>query len=462
MNSRKLFLKNKVVFMAIAPFLLLPRGDSYWIANVRLPLALLDDTVTHRTPLESLASAPFSEDLVAADIQIDHGKIAAIAPPHPSITALSSVDATEGLVLPCFVDLHTHLDKGQTWNREPNPDGTFQGALDAILGASPAWALDELYQRMTFGLQCSYAHGTKAIRTHFDAFGDMAKVALAVLTQLQKEWRDRITLQFASLVSLDYYLTPAGDRLADWVAEHGGILGGVAYPNPQLEQQLERVFTLAATRGLDVDLHVDESLDPEERSLLSVAQAKLRHHFTGSVICGHCCTLSVQSPAQISTTLEWVKAANLGIVSLPLCNLYLQHRHPHQTPRYRGVTLLHELKEQGIPVAIASDNCRDAFYAYGDHDGLEVLTQSVRIGHLDRPIADWARTITWTPADLMGLPDAGRIGIGQPADLVVFKARSFNELFSRSQSDRLVLRNGGAIDTTLPDYAQLDDLLGIH
>jgi cytosine deaminase len=30
---------------------------------------------------------------------------------------------------------------------------------------------------------------------------------------------------------------------------------------------------------------------------------------------------------------------------------------------------------------------------------------------------------------------------------------------SRRQSDRVVLRNGRAIDTTLPDYRDLDDLV---
>ena len=61
----------------------------------------------------------------------------------------------------------------------------------------------------------------------------------------------------------------------------------------------------------------------------------------------------------------------------------------------------------------------------------------------------------------MGLTNSGRIGLGQPADLVLFKARSFNELFARPQSDRTVLRQGRAIDTTLPDYAELDALLGL-
>jgi cytosine deaminase len=63
------------------------------------------------------------------------------------------------------------------------------------------------------------------------------------------------------------------------------------------------------------------------------------------------------------------------------------------------------------------------------------------------------------PANLMGLPDVGRIGVGLPADLVVFKARYFSELLSRPQGDRTVIRNGLSIDTTLPDYAELDHLI---
>ncbi|RMF67069.1 MAG: cytosine deaminase, partial [Cyanobacteria bacterium J069] len=132
---------------------------------------------------------------------------------------------------------------------------------------------------------------------------------------------------------------------------------------------------------------------------------------------------------------------------------------PSRTPRWRGITLLHELKHAGVPVAIASDNCRDPFYGFGDHDGLEVFTQGVRIAQLDAPYGDWSRVVTTTPADLMGLPDAGRIAPGLPADLILCKARYFSELLARPQGDRTVLRQGKPIDTTLPDYVELDDLL---
>ncbi|NET32531.1 MAG: amidohydrolase family protein, partial [Cyanothece sp. SIO1E1] len=109
---------------------------------------------------------------------------------------------------------------------------------------------------------------------------------------------------------------------------------------------------------------------------------------------------------------------------------------------------------------IASDNCRDPFYGFGDHDMLEVFMMATRIAHLDVPYSDWPRAVTMTAADLMGLPTLGRIGVGLPADLIVFKARHFSELLSRSQHDCRVLRQGKEIDTTLPDYRELDDLMG--
>ena len=59
----------------------------------------------------------------------------------------------------------------------------------------------------------------------------------------------------------------------------------------------------------------------------------------------------------------------------------------------------------------------------------------------------------------MGLEAAGRIAVGLPADLVLFEARRYSELLSRPQTDRIVLRQGRPIDTTLPSYRELDALL---
>lgn len=438
---------------------MIPDAPHFWLQNARLllPLVQQPDAALAASLIPALSAAPAQEEITAVDIEIRQGAIASLVPAgtsHPG--DVPTVDLKQGLVWPCFVDMHTHLDKGYVWYRTPNPDGTFASALDMATADKDHWTPDDVYRRMQFALRCAYAHGTKAIRTHLDAFGEAIDISLDVFLALQAEWAGRIELQAVSLVELDHFQTPEGERLANRMAEAKALLGGFPQMGPDLNSQLDRVFSLAQERGLALDFHTDESDNPDDMTLRHVATAVLRHGFEQQVVCGHCCSLAVQSPDVAAKTMELVKEAKIGVVSLPLCNIYLQDRHPGQMPRWRGVTLLHELKQLGVPVAIASDNCADPFHAYGDYDGLEVLNLSTRIAHLDRPTGDWPRANTQTAADLMGLPQAGRIGVGLPADLVLFKARTMVELLSRPQHDRVVLRRGAAIDSRPPDYSELD------
>jgi cytosine deaminase len=229
---------------------------------------------------------------------------------------------------------------------------------------------------------------------------------------------------------------------------------------PEIDALFDRVLELAAERGLDVDFHCDESGDIGARSLTHLVRAVLRRKFTGRVLCGHCCSLAVQPPEAVRETLNLAAEAGISVVSLPMCNLYLQDRVPGRTPRWRGVTLLHEFAERRIPVSVASDNCRDAFYGFGDHDMLEVFREATRICHLDRPYGDWPRAVTATPAELMKVAGGGRIAAGAPADLILFEGRTWSELLSRPQANRVVIRSGRAIERRLPDYRELDDLVG--
>lgn len=425
----------------------------YWLQNTHVPRCLLAEPEQWESQTR--------EGLCLVDLEITGGVITQILPHRPEERGETTIDRKRGLTFPCFVDLHTHLDKGHIWQRSPNPDGTFDQALaTANKDGEMYWQHSEdLYRRMEFGLRCSYGHGTKAIRTHIDCFGQQADVSLEVFRNLQQEWADRMTLQAVCLVDLDYFQTAAGVALADKMAEIGGILGAIVDMSPNLDAQLDTMFALAQERDLNLDVHVDENGDPDSICLQRVAAAALRNQFRRQIICGHCCSLAVQSPAAVAETLKLVQQAGIGIVSLPMCNLYLQDRHGEKTPRWRGITCVQEIKQQGIPVAFASDNCRDPFFAFGDHDVLEVFNQAVRIAHLDQPYQDWPQSVTKTPAQLMGLTQGAEIAAGNRADLILFKARYFSELLSRSQHDRLVLREGKEIDTTLPDYGELDDLV---
>jgi cytosine deaminase len=429
--------------------------DSGWfvLANARL----------HSSLTRGLDAAFDQDGFALADLSVADGKVKAIAVRGDRPAPPRSIDLKGRIVLPCFVDCHTHIDKGHIWPRMPNPDGSFMGALDATgTDRLVRWNAGDVARRMDFSLRCAYSHGTRALRTHLDSIPPQDDISWPVFEAMREAWAGRVELQAACLLGIE------GVRQKDWFAElarrvarAGGVLGAVTYMVPDLDELLDRVFRTAIDLGLDLDFHADETDDVGAISLKKIAEAALWSGYEGRILVGHCCSLARQPDLEVLDTLDEVARAGIAVVSLPMCNMYLQdRRHDRTTPRWRGVTLLHEMKARGIPVCVASDNTRDPFYAYGDLDMLEVYRMATRTLHFDHPVADWPKAVTETPASVMRLEGAATLGPGSGADFVIFKGRSWTELLSRPEQDRIVVRNGRAIAREIPDYAELDDLMG--
>jgi cytosine deaminase len=436
----------------------IPGGESYRLTNVRTPLCLVT----------AGGLGGDQDGLSLIDITVEEGRIASVVPAGTFTldNDVPAVDLAGGIVLPRFVDIHTHLDKGFIWARGPNPDGTFVGAIEATAADREAnWSAEDVRARMEFGLRCALAHGTGAIRTHIDSIDGQTGISWPVFAALREEWRDHILLQGVSLFPIDLALSDPAQfqMIVETTAQHGGILGGVTFlgqaPDESTEAALDRVVAAAQEHGLDLDLHVDESGAPEARTLTRLTDTILMRDFPAKVLVGHCCSLGTMGDEELEQAILGLLRARASVVSLPMCNMYLQDRQLGRTPRWRGVAPLHELKRAGVPVMVASDNTRDPFYAYGDLDMLEVFREATRILQLDHAGGDWIRAVTATPADIMGLDRHGRIEAGDRADLVLTRARSYGELLSRPHEDRTVLVAGRPIDTTRPDYRELDHFM---
>ncbi|WP_192360502.1 cytosine deaminase [Mesorhizobium mediterraneum] len=430
----------------------IPASGPYHLINARLHASL--------TP--GFSAADDSDGFALADIAVADGRISSIVANRQSNTPAGAINLGGRIVMPCFVDCHTHIDKGHIWPRKPNPDGTFMGALNAT-GADRAarWSAEDVARRMDFSLRCAYAHGTRALRTHLDSVAPQEEISWPVFETMREKWQGRIELQAACLLGIEGVRDKRWfESLAKRVAAANGVLGVVTYMLPDLEELLDQVFAQAIKHGLDLDFHADETDDISAISLKKIAEAALWNGFEGNILVGHCCSLARQPDLDVLDTLDKVAKAGLAVVSLPMCNLYLQDRRgDNTTPRWRGVTLLHEMKARGIPVAVASDNTRDPFYAYGDLDMLEVYRMATRILHFDHPVGDWPQAVTATPAKVMRLDSFGTLAAGGAADFVVFRGRNWTELLSRPESDRIVVRDGRTIERQLPDYAELDDLM---
>ena len=438
----------------------IPEAPRYVLGNARVPVCLLSEPPD--------AVEPDGDDCALVDLEVAGASIAAIRPAGLGTgDAVPTVDLGGRYVWPTLVDVHTHLDKGHIIDRTQNLAGDFAGAREATRQDREAyWRAGDVRARMDFGLRCAEAHGVSAIRTHIDSYEGQGDISWEVFREMRQAWRGRVDLQAVSLMPIEMYAGAYGDHLADVVAASDGFIGGVTRPAggvhgedlDAVDTQLDRVFALAAARNLDLDLHIDETDDPLAATLWNVAQATLRHGYEGRVTCGHCCSLAVQDAAQAERTVALVARAGISIVTLPTVNLYLQDRTAGRTPRWRGVTLVKELRAAGVRVAAAGDNCRDPFYAYGDHDMVDTFRQAVRILHADHPIGDAPILVARTPAEMMKL-DHGVIRAGGPARMILFNARAMNELIARPQSDRVLIRDGRRLVCEMPDYDELGFVL---
>lgn len=426
-------------------FCVLPSGAKT-LRNVTVPASLMGQ----------------AGDLITTDLTIENGKIVKTDAGQPAETTIDipQIDMKGAMVFPAFVDMHTHLDKGHIWPRASNPDGSFMGALETVRADHANWTAKDVEARMDFSLRCAYAHGTKAIRTHIDSLDNLASSSFGVIERMKEKWAGKIDLQASCLVAIDKVFKDAGDfpAIAKIVADTGNVLGSVTYPVPDLKERLLDFFHYAMLYDLDVDFHVDETDDPTSDTLRTIAETVIALGFKNTVTVGHCCSISVMPEETADEIIALVAKAGLNVVSLPMCNMYLQDRYKGRTPRWRGVTMAHELHAAGVNVSFASDNTRDPFYAYGDLDMMEVMREATRICHLDHTDVPWVNAFLTNPAKACGF-DAPSLSAGAPADLVICNARGWTELFARPQSDRVVLRDGDPIDRTLPSYSELDDIV---
>jgi cytosine deaminase len=86
---------------------------------------------------------------------------------------------------------------------------------------------------------------------------------------------------------------------------------------------------------------------------------------------------------------------------------------------------------------------------------VDTFRQAVRILHLDHPLAQAPALVGPAPATIARLSDHGRIQEGSPARLLVFNARTLNEVVSRPQADRIVIDGGRRSGARPPDYSEM-------
>ena len=375
------------------------------------------------------------------DIAVRDGKIVQIGPDLP-MTAPTELRADNKLVVPGFVESHTHLDKAFTAVDEDTPNlqeayGIFARYLAKI---PPEGMVEDIKVRSRRVLDWELAAGASAVKSHVLVCPQWGMGSLQAINELKEEYRGRLDLYNIT------QWTPEYDREFRAAAKAGEIDFIAGYPlfTDDPMGNIDQVFALAEEYGLPLDLHIDERDEPDISCFLSVIEHTKRYHMEGRVTCGHVTALCAVEDEPAHRAICEAVEAGINIITLPSCNMFLMGRKDKQ-PIRRGVTRVDEFLKAGANVAVASDNVRDPYRPFGNGDLLEealFAAQVLQYGTADQ-LDEVMRMITTRPARNTMIPDYG-LAQGCRADLVILDAPTAKEAII-SQSERLYVLKGGRI-----------------
>lgn len=387
------------------------------------------------------------------DLGIADGRFVEIA---PTVTAEATqiIDAEQRLVVPGFVEPHIHLDKALI-NEEvrANRSGTLAEAIEIIWEKKARYTVEDIVRRASRVVEMAVCKGTTYIRTHVDVDSIGGLLPLEGVLAVREQYKDIVDIQIVAFPQEGILKDPGTDMLLARAMEMGAdVVGGMPFnehSQTESKKHIEIAFEIARAFQADIDMHVDETDDPEARTLEMLADQTIAYHYTERVTAGHTCALAAYPDAYARAVIQKVKQARMHMITNPATNLMLQGRQDQQ-PIRRGITRVKELLAEGINVAFGQDCVKDTFYPFGQADMLEVALITAHAAHMSQPeeIETVLAMPTYNAAKILRLKEYG-IVVGYPADLVVIDAQTAAEAIRLQPDRRYVIKRGRIVAETV-------------
>ncbi len=392
------------------------------------------------------------------DIAVRDGRIVEIAPAIAASTA-REIDAADRLVAPPFVDPHFHMDATLSLGLPRlNVSGTLLEGIALWGELKPLLTVEAVAERALRYCDLAVAQGLLAIRTHVDVCDDRL-TAVEALVDVRARVAPYIDLQLVAFPQDGLYRSANAEKNLLRALDMGvDVVGGIPHFERTMDdgaRSVRRLCEIAAERGLQVDLHCDESDDPMSRHIETLAAETTRLGLGARVVGSHVTSMHSMDNYYVSKLIPLIAESGMNIVPNPLINITLQGR-SDTYPRRRGLTRVAELTAAGVNVAFGQDCTMDPWYPLGSADMLEVAHMGVHaVPMTSRRAMRWAfDAVTVNGAAAMGLADP-TLRVGGPATLVILQARDPIEAVRLKATRLVVMRAGKVIAETAPRRASL-------
>ena len=406
-----------------------------------------------------IRNANLPDGRIGIDIGIKDGKIVALEVAL-SAKAQKEIDASGYLVSPPFVDAHFHMDATLSLGLPRlNQSGTLLEGIALWGELKPHLTVEAIKERALRYCDLAVARGLLAIRSHVDIC-DPRLLAVDALLEVRKEVEPYLDLQLVAFPQDGYLRDTGAAKLMETALDRGvDVVGGIPHFERTMDEgkkSVEVLCRIAAERGLRVDMHCDESDDPNSRHIETLTAETVRHGLQDRVTGSHLTSMHSMDNYYVSKLLPLMAEAEMNVVSNPLINITLQGRHDTY-PKRRGMTRVPELMDAGVKVAFGHDCVMDPWYSLGSADMLEVASMGLHVAQLTgvEQMKSCFRAVTEIPAAILGLEGYG-LEKGCNADLVILQAADPVEALRLKANRLFVIRRGRIISSSATVEAELN------
>ncbi|MFJ5486380.1 amidohydrolase family protein [Hansschlegelia beijingensis] len=383
------------------------------------------------------------------DIGVENGRIVEIAETIEG-RGDEEIDAGGRAALPGFVEPHLHLEKAFLHRRLPARTGTLEEAIRVTGILKAQQEREDVLERSRRVLDMAVRNGTTLIRVHPDVDPIQGLIGVETAVELREEYRELLDLQIVAFPQEGILKAAGVDDLMEQALELGAdVVGGCPYNElswDDTKAHIDKVFDLAARRGLPIDMHVDFADDGGDRRFASaryIAEKTIETGYQGRVALGHVTSLGALAPDEAKPVIDLLRRADIHIVTLPATDVYLGGRKDEARPR-RGLTPVRALHEAGVNVAYSSNNIRNAFTPFGKADPLQIgnlLAHLVQFGTPEQQ-AEILKMGTVNAARVVGVSDDYGLAVGKQADIVILDTLTVADALLDLPARSWVLKRG--------------------
>ena len=375
------------------------------------------------------------------DLAIADGRIVSVG--TSSQPARETRDVAGRLVTPGLVEAHIHLDKALLTDRVSGVAETAAEAIRLTGQAKRGFTVGDIAARARRVLDLAVPAGTTAMRAHVEVDPIVGLAGMEAMLPLKREYAPAVDLQLCAFAQEGILQSPGTEGMLRRALEMGAdLVGGCPYNDTDATRHIEIVFALAREFAVDADFHVDFTDEPEHLHVREIVRQTERIGWQGRVAVGHLTEMAALPAAEQAALTAELARAGIGVISLPLTDLYMMGRRDERNVR-RGLAPIRRLLEAGVPVALASNNIRNPFTPIGTADLAQLTFVAAVAAHMGtlELMRDLVATVTTHPARILNLRELG-CAAGCRADLIVWECERLEEIVMALPSRRLVLKAG--------------------